>query len=115
MDELTITFYKKTIYPEYDGYIYKVTNNTDTELTVSFEYFKTKMFDNYAIKPHHIIKLGLPSNVMVIDPNSTKLISFQYKNPFTLRLNEIKLDLIFKDLRYTDRFLTIPLKIGANK
>ena len=116
MEELTIKFFQKTKYPEYTDYVYKVSNNTEAELLVSFEYFKTKLFDDYAIKPHHMIKLALPNSVIKLDANSTKLLSFQYKNPFTLRVDkDITIDLIFKDLRYTDRFLTIPLEIGAIK
>ena len=111
---VNIAFSGKKIFDNYTEYIYTITNKTPKITNVNFEYIKTNFFDKYSVKPHHVIKLSSTTRKIPIDANSSKVITFKYKNTFALNIDNLSVDLVFKDLRYNDRILNIPLVIGES-
>lgn len=113
-DGVSISYVETKKYDEYVDYIYKVSNITTEPRKVIFQYIKTKYFDQFAIKPHHVLTLNTKSEQLSIEPNSEKIISFRYKNPFTIRIENLKVELVFKDAKFTDKRIILPLTIGDN-
>lgn len=112
---IAISFVELRKYDAYKDYIYKVSNDTNETINVDFEYIDTKYFDDSAVKAHHILKLNTKSDRLSIDPKSEKIISFKYQNNFALRVNDLKVDLIFRDTRFADKKFVLPLVIGDNQ
>ena len=111
---VNITFTQKKEFDNYTEHIYTITNKTSKITNVNFEYIKTNFFDQSSVKPHHVIKLSSTTRKIPVDANSSKVISFKYKNTFAINIENVTVDLVFKDLRYNDRILNVPLVIGES-
>jgi len=109
---VNVTFVEKKEHEEYTEYMYKASNVSSQNANVSFEYIKTDFFDKVSVKPHHVIQLSSTNPLLTVEANSAKFVSFKYANPFAFRIDELTVELVFKDHRYTDRTLYVPLIIG---
>lgn len=109
---VSITFMERKKYDDYTDYLYKIENTTAESVSVIFESIKTNYFDDYAIKAHHIFRLNTKSDQIMLEPASSKVVSFKYQNPFAIRVNDLNVDLIFKDTRFSDRRIVLPVVIG---
>ncbi|NQY92666.1 MAG: hypothetical protein HRT43_00750, partial [Campylobacteraceae bacterium] len=109
---VNVTFVEMKEHEGYTEYIYKASNVSSKNANVSFEYIKTEFFDKVSVKPHHIIQLSSSNPLITVEANSAKFVSFKYSNPYALRIDKLTVELVFKDHRYSDRTLYVPLIIG---
>jgi len=109
---ISIVFYKVDKTLNAKTYYYKITNQSSEDINISFEQVKTKAFDHYAFKPRHVLKLQLNKPIIEMKAESKKLISFKYSNPFATRVDKMKLDLHFQEMRMDGKHFSIPLVLG---
>jgi len=112
---VNVTFVEKKEHEAYTEYMYKASNVSSKNADVSFEYIKTDFFDKASVKPHHVIQLSSTNPLITVEANSAKFVSFKYANPYAFRIDELTVELVFKDHRYTDRTLYVPLVIGETE
>ena len=92
-------------------YIYKVYNDSKFDSNITFDYYKTKLFDNTAIKARHVLD-NFPKGIIQVKAKTQKLISFTYENGFTTKVKDTKINLIFKDMVNKDNTISTVLNIG---
>jgi hypothetical protein len=111
-EALNVKLFKIEEEKESQTYYYVIENNSSMDANVTFLKIETKALDETSIKPHHLFKYDGRKFTSFVEKNSTKLISFTYKNPFTMKINDLPLDLIFRDHRYSDRLMDIHTHVG---
>lgn len=111
-EAISISFYKESKQEKGKLYYYQIENVSSDDVNLSFENMKTKAFDNYAFKPRHLLKLQMRDTVIEMRAKSKKLISFAYSNPFATRVEDMNIELNFKETRENGKHFSIGLKVG---
>jgi TRAP-type uncharacterized transport system substrate-binding protein len=94
-------------------YVYRVYNDSKYDANITFDHYRTKLFDNTAIKARHVLD-NFPKGNINIKPFKSKLVSFTYENRFTTKVKDTKINLIFKDLVNDGNIISTVLRIGDN-
>lgn len=91
-------------------YFFQLQNSYAQDVNVTFDYYKTKLFDSTAFKPRHVLDV-FPKGKIEVKANNSRLVSFIYKNNFTTRIKQSEISLIFQDLTNKST-ISVPLEIG---
>lgn len=108
-EAIEFKFLDKVKYQNETRFLYSIRDNSEFDVNISFEYFKTKDFDEMTIKPRHLLKV-LPKRVE-LKAKSERIISISYSNPFTTRV-DANVDLVFINESDKENKLEIPLIVG---
>jgi len=111
-DVIEISLYKKEKGKREVIYLYKVQNNGLHDANISFDHYETKALDRQTVKPHHLLKLNAKNRNITVDKNSSRLISFSYENPFTLRVKNLPIDLVFKNEQVEENYIYVKTVVG---
>ncbi len=110
-DAIEFKFVDRVKYQNETRFLYSIRDNSEFDINVTFDYFKTKDFDKSPIKPRHLLKI-LPDKV-ILKSNSERVISISYSNPFNTRV-DAKVNLVFINESDKENKIEIPLIIGDN-
>ena len=113
LNSIDIELKSKTRIDNSTQYIYDVINNSNFDINITFDSYRTKLFDKTAIKPRHVLD-NFPKGVIKVKAKTDRLITFVYKNNFTTKVKDTNISLVFKDLTNRDNFITTILNIRDN-
>ena len=95
-------------------YVYEVRNDSTEDMNITLKELRTKSFDTIPIRPRHLITV-VPSGDIGIKKNSTKVVSFLYKNPFIYNIKKREIAIVYKNLTVKEsEDIVFFLTIGEN-
>jgi hypothetical protein len=108
---ISISFEKIKKVDDKKTYYYSINNTSSKDINVSFDYYKTEIFDTTSIKPRHVLS-NFPQGVIEVKSDSKRMISFIYENRFSIKVEDAKVEGVFKDLINKDKRYTATINIG---
>jgi len=114
LNSIEITLQKKQNIQDSTQYIYEVANHSKFDQNISFDYYRTKLFDKTAIKPRHVLN-NFPKGVIEVKAKSQRVVTFIYKNNFTTKIKDTNITVVFKDLSNKGNYITTILNIEDDK
>ncbi len=110
-DSIIFRLIRRAKIPNGTRYVYDVINNSNSDMNITLDEFRTREFDSIPIKPRHLMSIT-PSGSIAIKAKSKQIMTILYENPFLYRIKPTRIEVIFKNLTIPDNKIKFYMTIG---